>query len=166
MNEAKPPSHIHILLDRLLVSADESIGRRGRHAALSKHDCVRTKLWLTELKQGTSVPLWVRNRVHYAVLLLHAIDNGTFEQPLDKAPKQSPLPMLPRHTVARVKSLINQAPQSSLLFSVLEEFRDSSRAEMPADKQKPEQQSSNRSSSPRRLMFGLLCESIACLQCV
>ncbi len=155
-------NQLALLLRALLSAISEACSSRMRRDFLGKHAVVRTKLWIKELQSGSRVPLWIRNRVHYAVLLAQAIDSGNFEEPLDKSPKQSPLPMLPRHVVARVKALVNNAREGSLLDSVLADFR-AQNCEIDPSAQTETTKSAAVSSShddrsPRRLMFGLLCK--------
>lgn len=156
MTSNQAASHLHALLGGLLQATSEAVASRTRQPVISKHERVRTKMWLAELKQGTNVPLWVRNRVHYAVLLLHAVETGVFYQPLDRAPKTSPLPMLPRHTVAKVKAMVNESCDGSILAAVLQNFRLGPGRADPSDSEELSSFAKDRSSSPRRLMFGIL----------
>lgn len=133
-------SPLHILLSALLRGCADTADAAGLKAALR----VRVKLWLQELSTPTTVPIWVRDKCHYATLLLHCVDTGRWTPPFDARPQVSPLPSLPRHTIAHIKALVVKARDSSAIATVLQSFRDSAGSLAVVDDAPP---------SPRRVLF-------------
>lgn len=134
------PTPLHAVLAAFLQACKQAAASRTLDAGLR----VRVKLWLQELVAPTNVPVWLRDRCHHAVLLLHCIDTGKWVPPLHKRPSASPLPALPKHTVAHVKAITLRSTASSAIGRVLDSLREAVAAEAPLP-------------SPRRVLFGSAC---------
>ena len=131
---------MHLLLSALIAGCAEAADTGGLEPALR----IRVKLWLREIATPTSVPIWVRDKCHYATLLLHCVDVGRWRPPFDGRPQVSPLPSLPRHTIAHIKAVVNKAKESSAIARVLQQFRSGIQGLDDAGNGPP---------SPRRVLF-------------